>query len=94
MSCHEFVKDPLDKRIINIRFATWLGATPTILGVAWVVPAGLTESDDSFTDTVATNYFSGGSLDEEYEVACTITTNESPARDKTQRFAMRVEKCG
>ena len=76
--CPVFDMDPLDKRIINIDFGTWLGASPTILSAAWVVPAGLTAADQSETSTVATNYFTSTNGDQdEYEVACTITTNEA-----------------
>lgn len=90
MACPVFTQDPLDNRIINVDYSDWLGSAE-IADVVWTVATGLTAADDSFTTTVATNYFSGGSAGEEYVVACTITTNEAVARDKTQRLIIRVE---
>jgi hypothetical protein len=86
-----FEQDPLDKRMIVVDYSGWLGAA-TIASAAWVVPTELTASDDSFTTTTVTNYFAGGTLDTEYEVAVTITTGETVTRDKTQRFIIKIEK--
>ena len=95
MSCEEFTKDPLDKRRLNIDFATWLGTTSEISAVAWTVPSGLTEASSSFSTTVATNYLSGGTDGQDYEVICVITTNDSVPREKTQRVLVQViDNCG
>jgi len=89
--CPNFQKDPLDKRIITVDFATWLGSGPQISSVAWAVPSGITEADQSNTTTTATNHFSGGVDGDEHEIACTITTNEGVARLKTQRFMLEIK---
>lgn len=93
MTCPVFEQDPLDTRIVGLNFGTWLGADAEISAVSWVVPSGLTESDSFFTATVATNYFSGGTDGEEYEVSCTITTDETIPREKTQRIIIRIVSC-
>lgn len=89
--CPPFTQDPLDKRIITVNFATWLGSGPLIASVAWAVPAGIAEADKSNTPTTATNHFSGGDDGDEFEIACTITTDEAVPRDKTQRFQIGVQ---
>ncbi len=89
-SCPRFTQDPLDKRIITVDFAAWLGAGPQIASVAWDVPSGINQSGSSNTSTTATNHFDGGSDGDEYDIGCTITTNEGVARDKTQRFFIDV----
>lgn len=85
--------DPKDKRQVNIDFTLWLG-TSNISSVAWDVPAGLTTSDTGNTTKIATNYFSStdDTVENEYEVACEITTSDTVAREKTQRFLLLVEK--
>jgi hypothetical protein len=87
-----FVQDPLDKRIVTLDFGGWLAETAQIASVAWVVATGITASSESNTVTTATNYFEGGTLDQDYEVSCTITTDEVVVRKKTQRFFIRIKK--
>ncbi len=91
MSCEIFTQDPLDKRQLSIDYSSWLG-TSKISGVSWTVEPGLTLQSPSFSDTVATAYFSGGTDGEEYSVACTIETDDATARNKTQRVLIRVEQ--
>ena len=92
MSCPLFKQDVLDKRPKTIDFGSkWLASGAQISTVAWTVPAGITQSDSSNDGTTATNYFSGGTKDEEYEIACKITTDETPAQEKTQRFRILIE---
>lgn len=92
--CPVFEQDPLDKRVLNIDFGNWLGSGVTIASVSWVVPSALNTFSDSFTDTVATNYFQAAdsTKEDEYPCACTITTDDAVPRLKTQRFIIRVEK--
>lgn len=51
----------------------WLG-TDTISASEWIVPDGLTLDSDTFTDTAATAWLSGGVEGEVYEVTNRITT--------------------
>ncbi len=90
--CYTFIKDPLDKRKMTIDYSDWLDGAE-IASTAWLVPTGIVEASDSFTASVAINYFSGGTLANEYEVACTITTDDAVPRLKTQRFMIAVEEC-
>jgi hypothetical protein len=84
-------KDTLDKRLISIDYATWLAASAAnIATVAWAVPSGITAADEAKTSSLASNYFSGGTDGKDYEIACTITTDEAVPRLKTQRFLLRV----
>ena len=88
-----FEQDLLDKRVVTVDFSSWLGGS-SIVSVAWVVASELTASDEDFTVNSATNYFenSTGLEDGEYEVACTITTDEAVPRKKTQRFIIKLIK--
>lgn len=89
--CYIFTLDPLEKRKMTINFTDWLGGS-TIASTSWVVPAGLTQESDSYTATAAINYFSGGTLGSDYEIACTITTADAVPRQKTQRFTIECDK--
>ena len=72
-------KDPDAKKIITIDWSRWL-KTSEIASVAWEADSGITLSDASNTTTTATNYISEGTENGEYDVKCTITTNDSVAR--------------
>lgn len=87
-----FKQDPLDKRVVIIDFTGWLAGQGNVASAAWVVPAGITASDDITTASAAINYFEGGTNNTTYEVACTITTDETVARKKTQRFQLIIEE--
>ena len=85
-------QDPLDLRKLTVDFSLWLAGS-TISSAAWVMPTGLTQSDASETSTAAINYFAatGVQNNKEYEVAVTITTADTIARKKTQRFVLVIE---
>ena len=87
-----FKQDPKDRRIITVDFGPWLAGSATITATEWVVPTGITASNDNFTSDTAYNYFEGGTVDTEYEIAVTITTDEAVQRKKTQRFIILVER--
>ena len=89
-SCPTITRDPLDKIKITVDFGTWLPSGVTIQSASWVVPTGVTESSSSNSSTEAINYFTFAREDE-FEIACTITTDESPNRQKTQRFILNIE---
>lgn len=88
-SCPQLSSDPLDVRKVTVDFGTWLG-TSEVLSAAWAAPAAVTISDKSVTTTEAIGYLTA-TVEGEYEVACTITTNDGIARKKTQRFIYVVE---
>ena len=93
MKCKVFEMDPRDKRLVTVDFSQWLG-TSTINTAVWVVPSGLTNSDEGTTTTTAYTYFESvnDQAENEYEVICEITTNDAVSREKNQRFLLRVEK--
>lgn len=93
MSCEILPMDPADKKIVTVDYSKWLG-TATLASAIWLVPTGLTASNDSTTSTTAVNYFDSddNNREDEYEVAVIATTAETPPRDKTQRFILQVEK--
>ncbi len=89
MSCQVFQKDIGGKRRIIIDWSPWLGASE-VVSAAWTVPAQLTESDSSITTTTTTNYFSGGTDGQSYDVKCCMTTNDAVARIRCITFAIEI----
>jgi hypothetical protein len=79
-----FLKDPQALLDYVVNWATWLG-TDTIAVSTWTVPAGITVSSSSNTNTTATVWLSGGTDGTDYaclnhihtaggrEEDCTIT---------------------
>lgn len=67
----------------------WLGAD-TITGTpVWTVPSGLTKDSQSNTTTTATAWLSGGTADQDYDVACKITTTAGRTDERTIRIQVR-----
>ncbi len=56
------------------------------------VPTGITKDSDSLTDTntSVTVWLSGGTDEEDYEVACKIVTSDN--REDTRRMTIRVRE--
>ena len=54
-------------------WSAWLG-TDTITASAWIVPSGITNEGESFSDTATLIWLSGGVTGETYEVVNRITT--------------------
>lgn len=61
----------------------WLATGETITTSTWTTPAGITEDSESETNTVATIWLSGGTVDEDYEVANTIVTSDARTAKRT-----------
>ena len=89
MSCEVFQKDADGKRRVIVDYSGWLGSA-AIAAVEWTVPAQLTATGDSFTNTTATNHFAGGVDGQEYELKCCITTNDAETRIKCVTFHIDV----
>ena len=93
MTCPVIQRDPLDKVKITADYSDWLPSGAAISSAAWVVPTGVTASGQSESSPDAINHFESDSGEErEVEIACTITTDETPTRKKTQRFILNFEK--
>ncbi len=71
-----YIKDPGAALDYGFDWTDWLGASETITGTSWTVPAGLTKVSESFTAYVSVCRISGGAVNTSYTVTCQITTNE------------------
>lgn len=86
-----FTKDPAAVLDYTIDWDAndWLGSD-TITGTpVWTVPSGLTKDSQSNTTTTATAWLSGGTADQDYDVACKITTTAGRTDERTIRIQVR-----
>lgn len=84
-----FSKDPDAVLDYAVDWSSWLVEGDTITGSEWTVADGLTMDDDSFTDTSAVIWLSGGTLGERYTVVNRITTEQGRVEDQTLMFAIK-----
>lgn len=82
MAFPKFVKDPQAVLDYEIDWSAWLGED-TISASQWSAPDGITIDSDSFTDTTATVWLSGGTAGETYEVTNGISTDGGRDDDRT-----------
>jgi hypothetical protein len=68
-----YPKDPAAKLDYKLDWLSWLG-DDTISASIWTVPDGITKVSDTFEDTSATVWLSGGEAGRSYTVVNTITT--------------------
>lgn len=68
-----FTKDPQSVLDYQIDWSKWLRGD-TIASSTWTVRAGITKTDEDFTDTTATIWLSGGTVGMSYLLTNTITT--------------------
>lgn len=66
----------------------WLG-TDTIATVTWTVPSGVASVSTSATTTVATIFLSGGTVGQDYDIGCLITTAGGRTDERTIRLQVR-----
>lgn len=87
-----FTKDPAAVLDYTIDWDAddWLGSD-TITGTpVWTVPAGLTQpTSASNTATTATVWLGSGTADQDYDVACKITTTAGRTDERTIRIQVR-----
>jgi hypothetical protein len=83
-----FMKDPDAKLDYKIDWSDWLDGD-TISASTWTVPAGLTKVSDTFSNTTATIWLSGGTAGLHYEVTNRITTGAGRIDDRTLSFRIR-----
>lgn len=84
-------KAPDDKIIVPLDWSDFLGSAQ-ISTVTWEADSGITLSDESNTTSTTTNYVSGGTKGNDYNLRCTITTNETVARTESRNIEIRVVK--
>lgn len=79
-----YFKDPNANKDYPIDWTDWLAEiSDTISSVAWTVPAGITQTNQSNTTTRAVIWLSGGTLGTTYEIGCRITTAGGRIEDQT-----------
>lgn len=85
-----FVQDP-DEELDYVRDWSALLGADTIASSTWTPEAGITVNSDSFDDTTATVWISGGTLGSDYAVVNEITTAGGRTHNKTLRFRIRAK---
>lgn len=83
-----YIKDPDSRLDYEVDWTAWLG-DDTITTAVWTVPDGLVKESDSHTDTAATIWLSGGTVNDTYAVTCEITTTAGRTDDRTIRLTIR-----
>lgn len=83
-----YVKDPDAVLDYQIDWSAWLDSD-TITTSEWIVPDGIVKDSDSHTDTAATIWLSGGTLNTTYLVTNRITTAAGRTDDRTIRITVR-----
>lgn len=79
-------KDPDATLDYAVDWAAWLPDADTITVSEWIVPVGLTLTDQSLAGTVATAWLSGGVDGTMYRVTNRITTLAGRIDDRTLRL--------
>ena len=80
-----FEKDPQSVLDYEINWTEWLKGD-TIIVSQWTVEEGLIQDSNSFTDTITTVWFSGGTNQSRYEATNSIITGNGRAADRTIRI--------
>lgn len=84
-----YEKDPTEKKDYAVDWSKHLGAGETITTSTWSIsPSGLTQSQASSTNTVATLWLSSGTVGVEYRVTNHVVTNQG--REFERSFVVNV----
>jgi hypothetical protein len=83
-----WIKDPDAVLDYQIDWSAWLDGD-TIVTSVWIVPDGIVKDSDSHTDTAATIWLSGGTIDKTYRVTNRITTAAGRTDDRTEPVTIR-----
>jgi hypothetical protein len=80
-----YTKDPNSEVDFVVDWSRWLAIrdSDTISTSTWVVPSGITKTDDTHTTTTATIWLSGGTLGQTYDVVNRVTTAAGRIEDHT-----------
>lgn len=82
-SAQYVTKDPDATLDYDTDWTTWMATGDTIATSEWIVPAGLTITDETHTDTAAVVWLSGGALgDPTYTVVNRIVTVQGRTEDR------------
>ena len=85
-----YTKDPDAVLDYMVDWEQWLDGD-TISTSTWTVPSGITKDSDSKTDTTATVWLSGGTLNDDYEVVNRIVTAGGRTEDRTLTIRVRTK---
>lgn len=83
MSYPSYVHDPDAHLDYLYDWTDWLAEGDTIAASEWIVPDDLTADDESFTDTTATVWISGGTAGSNYTVTNRVTTAAGRIDDRS-----------
>jgi hypothetical protein len=82
-------KDPTATLDYAFNWTAWLQSGETISTAVVTVPAGITLSTlAAINGGIVTFWLSGGTLDQVYEIACTITTSQG--RTDSRSFPLTI----
>ena len=86
----KFIKDPNATLDYTFDWEDFLeDQSDTISSATFIVPTGLTKTNESTTDTTATVWLSGGTVGTKYSVVCRITTVGGRIDDRTIEITIR-----
>jgi hypothetical protein len=86
-----FIKDPNAQLDFSVDWSDWLTGEEIISASSWTIPDGLTLVSQSYTNTTATVFLSGGTVGRSYLVQNRITTNNATPRIDDRSFEVYVE---
>lgn len=83
-------KDPNEVLDYDVDWTARL-AGDTIVSSDWTVPAEITEDSNSFSETVAKIWLSGGTISEQYELLNRIVTAGGRTMDQTVKLKIKAK---
>ena len=84
-----WVKDPVETLDYQFDWSKWLTTSEVISTATFTVADSLTKGATSHDNTTATLWLSGGMASVNYEITCTITTNQGRTGERTQLLAVQ-----
>lgn len=84
-----YLKDPAARLDYAWDWSKWLAVGETITTHTITVPAGLTLDSEAHDATTVTAWLTGGTLNTDYGVECTITTTQGRTDTRTITIAVR-----
>ncbi len=86
----ETPKDPDEIKDYMVDWADRLTEGDTIVTSTWIVPTGIVEDSNSFTDSTTTIWLSGGTLGTNYSFVNRVVTFEGRTLDQTCNLKCRT----
>jgi hypothetical protein len=73
-------------------WSEWMTDGEIIADVDWIVPDGITQFDDAYSDFIAVIWLNGGTASTSYTITCRMTTNSTPPRIDDRSFIIHVKE--